>query len=216
MRWPFSKRSAMAVEPVLPQDAYALWAPSYPPHPHNRLMEVEQAAVTARLPELRGCAALDAGCGTGRYLRLLAEGGATATGVDLSERMLTYAGAARRLIRGSVCALPLASQSMDLVVCGLALGDVEDLVTPIGEMARVLRPGGRLIYSVVHPNGAAERWSRTFEADGRGWAVAGFWHPGHEHRAACALAGLTITGWDEPHLGVPGRPVALVVTAARV
>lgn len=216
MRWPFSKRSVVAVEAVPPQDAYVLWAPSYPPRPHNRLMEVEQAAVVARLPDLTGCHALDAGCGTGRYLRVLADRGATVTGVDVSEPMLAFARAsAARIVRGSICALPLASQSMDVVVSGLALGDVKDLVSAIGEMARVLRPGGRLIYSVVHPDGAAGRWSRTFEANGREWAVAGWWHPEHEHRGACALAGLTITGWDEPHLGDPRHPVALVVEAAR-
>ncbi len=215
MRWPFS-RPAQAAEAIPPQEAYALWAPNYPARPHNRLMEVEQAAVVARLPDLKGCQALDAGCGTGRYLHVLANRGATATGVDLSAPMLAVARtAAGRVVRGSMCAMPIASQAMDCVVSGLALGDVDDLATAIAELARVLRPGGRLLYSVVHPAGAAEGWSRTFEADGRKWAVAGFWHSEHEHRRACELAGLTIAGWDGAHLGDPRRPVALVVEATR-
>lgn len=216
MKWPFSHRPPVAVEPMTPQDAYALWAASYPPRPHNELMAAEQAAVVALLPDVSGCDALDVGCGTGRYLRVLAERGAMVTGVDLSAPMLVQARAsADRILRASMCALPLASQSMDLVVSGLALGDVKNLARAINEMARVLRPGGTLIYSVVHPAGAAEGWSRTFEANGRQCAVAGFWHSQHEHRGACALAGLTIAAWEEPHLGDPAHPVALVVEATR-
>lgn len=213
--WPWS-RSRQDAELLTPQDAYALWASSYPPRPHNKLMEAEQAAVVALLPDLSGCQALDAGCGTGRYLRVLADRGATVTGVDLSAPMLAHARAsADRMVRASMCALPLASRSMDVVVSGLALGDVKDLARAVGEMARVLRPGGRLIYSVVHPDGAAERWSRTFEFNGRQCAVAGFWHSENAHRDACARAGLTIAAWEEPHLGDPRHPVALVVEATR-
>ena len=209
-------RPSAAIEALDPQAAYARWAPSYPPRPHNKLMAVEQAAVMALLPDLTGRVALDVGCGSGRYLRVLVDRGATATGLDLSAPMLAHAHAtAHRLVRASACALPIARRSMDVVVCGLALGDVKDLALAIGEMARVLRPGGQLIYSVVHPRGAAEGWSRTFDVNGRQCAVAGFWHSEDDHRGACALAGLTIDAWHEPHLGDPGRPVALVVRARR-
>lgn len=211
MRWPFSARRPSGELP--PQDAYALWAASYPPHPHNRLMEVEQAAMVEALPDLAGRRALDAGCGTGRYLQVMADRGAIATGVDLSAPMLARARrVSGRLVRGSLHALPLQSGAIDVAVCGLALGDVDDLARAIGELARVLRPGGRLIYSVVHPRGAAARWSRTFESGGESRAVAGFWHSANEHRAACAAAGLTIEAWREPHCG-DRRPVALVVRA---
>jgi len=178
-------------------------------------MEVEQAVVEDLLPpDLLGRGALDAGCGTGRYLRVLAARGAVVTGVDLSAPMLSRARASSpRLIRASICALPIPSRSMDLVVSGLALGDLADLDHAIRELARVLRPGGRLIYSVVHPDGDAGRWSRTFEAGGRQRAIAGFWHSANDHRSACALCGLTIDAWREPHLDDSNRPVALVVRA---
>lgn len=216
MKWPFTRSQPTAVTALAPQDAYALWAPAYPPHPHNRLMAAEHAAVVALLPDLAGRQALDAGCGTGRYLRVLSGRGATVTGVDLSAPMLASARtSANRLVRANLCELPLASCSMDVIVCGLALGDVEDLALAIREMARVLRPGGRLIYSVVHPDGATQGWSRTFEANGRPFAVAGFWHSEPEHRQACGRGGLTITAWEEPHLGDPRHPVALVVEATR-
>jgi malonyl-CoA O-methyltransferase len=213
--WSWS-RPRQAAELLAPQDAYALWAPSYASRPHNRLMEIEQAVIESRLPDLAGRDALDAGCGTGRYLGLLTARGATATGVDLSLPMLGQAQAvSRRLVRAHVGALPFASRSFDLVVSGLALGDVPHLAPAIAELARVLRPGGRLIYSVVHPWGAEKGWSRTFEASGRQWAIAGFWHSLDEHRSACAAAGLTIGAWLEPPLDGFDDPVALVVEATR-
>ncbi len=70
-------------------DAYALWAASYPPHAHNRLMEIEQAAMLALMPDLRGRDVLDLACGTGRYSRIALQAGARrAVGVDFSLPML--------------------------------------------------------------------------------------------------------------------------------
>jgi ubiquinone/menaquinone biosynthesis C-methylase UbiE len=106
--------------------------------------------------------------------------------------------------------------SIDLVVCGLALGDVAELELALIEIARVLRPEGRVIYSVVHPAGEAAGWSRTFESDGRQFAVDGFWHSLDRHRQACAAAGLSIEEWREPELAeAPGQRAVLVVRAQR-
>ena len=200
-----------------PQAAYELWAANYPPYPHNALMALEQQAVLSMLPDVTGSTVLDAGCGTGRYLRLLHARGATAIGVDLSPRMLERAhddGAT--VVRGNICALPIDSTSVDVVVCGLALGDVPHLEIALGEMARVLRPGGCVVYSVVHPIGERLGWSRTFTAAGRQSAIATCWHSLDEHRRACAAAGLHVTGWVEPVLAeMPPTPAVLVVRASR-
>ena len=191
-----------------------MWATSYPPRPHNRLMEIEQAAVLELLPEVKGRRALDAGCGTGRYLVELKVRGAWVTGVDLSQPMLSYAREiSPRLSRASVCALPLRSATLDLVVSGLVLGDVRELGLALRELARVAKPGGHVIYSVVHPDGGTHGWSRTFESRGRQCAVDGYWHSVREHREACASAGLAIEAWCEPRLDEPSLPVALVVRA---
>ena len=45
MRWPFTSRSE--VSKIAPQSAYELWARSYPPCPHNALMEIESTIQTA-------------------------------------------------------------------------------------------------------------------------------------------------------------------------
>jgi SAM-dependent methyltransferase len=135
-------------------------------------------------------------------------------GVDLSDAMLSRARTiGARIVRGDLCALPFEAGSLDLVVCGLALGDVAALDVALAEIARVLRPGGGVIYSVVHPAGAAAGWSRTFESNGRQCAIDGHWHSLDQHRRACALARLTIDEWREPALDAADAPAVLVVRA---
>jgi malonyl-CoA O-methyltransferase len=215
--WPFARRRNASIAPLDPQSAYVLWAGSYPPRPHNALMRLEQETVLALLPDLDGKTVLDAGCGTGRYLGALQAVGARPIGLDLSAAMLDRARAlSPRVARGSICALPLDSMSVDVIVCGLALGDVPDLELALAEMARVLRPGGCLVYSVVHPVGARAGWSRTFDAGGRRMAIDGYWHSPDEHRQAAAAAGLAIAAWQEPVLPeAPEHPAVLVVRASR-
>jgi malonyl-CoA O-methyltransferase len=178
-------------------------------------MELEHAAVLALLPDVRGQMALDAGCGSGRYLRELVDRGARATGIDLSPAMLKRAReTTARLARADIRALPFDTMTMDLVVCGLALGDFAELELALTEIARVVRPRGSVIYSVVHPGGEAAGWSRTFERDGRQWAIDGFWHSLDEHRRACVAAGLAIEEWQEPELAeAQGQRAVLVVRA---
>ena len=217
LRWPFARRRIAAAQRIEPQVAYSLWAPTYDPHPHNRLMALEQATVFDLMPEVSTLTVLDAGCGTGRYLRELSSRGANVIGVDLSEPMLERARRqSRRLARADLRALPFASTTVDLVVCGLALGDVAELEMAVREIARVLRPRGLVIYSVVHPSGKQAGWTRSFERDGRQWAIDGYWHSLDRHRRACTAAGLSIAEWREPVLEErPGQPALLVVRAAR-
>lgn len=216
LRWPFARRSAVA-ESADPQTAYAMWAATYPPRPHNPLMEIEQQIVLSLLPELTGMTVLDAGCGTGRYLRELRALGAKPIGLDLSAAMLAKAREVSPLVaRANMCALPLDSMSVDVIVCGLALGDVPHLEPALAEMARVLRAGGCVVYSVVHPIGAHAGWSRTFDAGGRQMAIDGHWHSLDEHRQACRAAGLRVTAWEEPVLrDASDHPAVLVVRASR-
>jgi len=215
MRWLLNRRRDAVAERVEPQAAYSLWAKTYPPRPHNPLMEIEQTTMLSLLPDVRGLTVLDAGCGTGRYLQELKNRGAFAVGMDLSQAMLSRARElTHRVARAELRALPFDAMSIDIVVCGLALGDVAELELALIEIARVTRPGGCVIYSVVHPAGEAEGWTRTFESDGRRLAVDGFWHSLDRHRQACTAAGFEIEEWREPELAqVPGRRAVLVVRA---
>jgi SAM-dependent methyltransferase len=101
-----------------------------------------------RVGEGRFAAALDVGCGEGRFCRMLAESGIAAVGVDPTEVLV--AEARRRDPQGDYRIgraerLDFPEASFDLVVSYLSLIDIPDLGPAIAEMARVLRPGGSLL-----------------------------------------------------------------------
>jgi malonyl-CoA O-methyltransferase len=194
-----------------PVEAYALWAPSYPAHAHNPVMQAEERAMLALMPDtLHGMAVLDAGCGSGRYmLHALRRGAAKVSGVDLSPAMLERAGAelaasrgtARvELALGSVDALPVPDAQADLTVCGLVVGHLPALAPALAELRRATRPGGRILCSDVHPIGHALGWVRDFKAGGRRYAVRHAQHLYGRWHEACAALGLTIERVLEPML----------------
>jgi demethylmenaquinone methyltransferase/2-methoxy-6-polyprenyl-1,4-benzoquinol methylase len=92
---------------------------------------------------------LDLACGTGDIAEAIAAiGPRRVVGLDITPRMLELA--ARRSARiayvvGDMAALPLADRSVDLVTTGYGLRNAPDLDTACRELARVLRPGGRLL-----------------------------------------------------------------------
>ena len=198
-------------------DPYAEWAPTYPPYPHNALMEVEQMVVLSLLPPVSGRRVLDVGCGTGRYLHLAAALGAEVIGIDLSPAMLAGARKGGAVVaRGDMVALPVTTATCDVVLCGLSLMDVEPLGDVIKEFARVLRPRGVVVCSTLHPSGRQQGWQRTFSAGEDSRTLPAHWHTGADHARACRDAGLSIEAVEEPPLQPGGAPVALVVRARRM
>lgn len=199
------------IETLAPRDAYALWAAGYPAHAHNPVMQAEEQAMLALMPDaLRGQSVLDAGCGSGRYiLHALQRGAARVTGVDLSPEMLgraagelgSHPDAARvELMQGELAALPVPSASADLVVCGLAVGHLESLRPALAELRRVVRPNGMMLCSDVHPIGHALGWLRSFKSGGRAYAVRHTPHLYSHWHAACAALHLEIVQVREPML----------------
>jgi SAM-dependent methyltransferase len=102
------------------------------------------------LPPRRPLRSLDAGCGTGRNVKLL-EGYGPAVGIDLSPDALAFARERRaQVVRGSVLSLPFAAASFDVVTSFDVLYHrwVEDDTAAVAELARVLKPGGLLLVRV--------------------------------------------------------------------
>jgi SAM-dependent methyltransferase len=117
-------------------------------------------------------------------------------------------------------ALPFADGSFDLVVSGLMVGHVRDLLGLLREVARVMRPGGVVVYSDLHPDGALRGWARTFRArDGSEYAAPHHVHSRADHERECQTSGLLIETILEPAVDFSypwrGRPAALLVRARR-
>jgi ArsR family transcriptional regulator len=149
-----------------------------------------------------GWTVADLGCGTGETLALLAPMVDRAIGVDREPEMV--AAAAQRVsawpnaevLTGALEALPLPDACADAALLSLVLHHVPDPAAALGEVARILRPGGRAVVTdmVAH---AREEYR---------------WTMGHEHlgfsaedlEAAAAAAGLRVSR----RVGLPSEPDA--------
>ena len=94
---------------------------------------------------------LDLGCGTGLYGDILTGTGRAVVGVDVSQDQLKVAKAREVVAAADASQLPFCSGSFDDVACIWVHGDLDDLTLVLAEVARVLRPGGRLLLFGVHP-----------------------------------------------------------------
>lgn len=102
-----------------------------------------------------GSRVLDLACGTGDFLRLLEAKGLRPVGMDLSSGMLAANAAGAPLAQADGSALPVADASVDGVTCGYALRNFTDLPAVVGELARIVRPGGRIgLLEVAEPPSA--------------------------------------------------------------
>jgi ubiquinone/menaquinone biosynthesis C-methylase UbiE len=102
---------------------------------------------------------LDAACGPGLYAAELVRCGAQVVGFDQSPRMVEICRG--RVSQGEFRVHDLADRidwlpdgSVDLALCALALEYVDDRISALSELRRVLKPDGALVLSRMHPTGA--------------------------------------------------------------
>lgn len=102
---------------------------------------------------------LDLACGTGDLVRELARAPHLPVGVDLSSGMLQHARVAGApLVLADAVTLPFPDGAFDGAVSGFALRNFADLVAAFTELARVVRPGGRIaLLDVSAPKSAILR-----------------------------------------------------------
>ena len=186
------------------QPGYARWSETYD-NAGNPLIELEQPVVWSIFDGVTPGAALDAACGTGRHTRRLVELGHNVVGVDGSPEMLDVAqGSVPKALfhEGDLCSLPLESASVDLVVCALALEHVADLSRAITELSRVLRSGGRMVLSDLHPAAVALGGVAYFQdAGGSAGVVRGYGHLHGDYLRAFKKVGLRVLQCLEPCFG---------------
>jgi SAM-dependent methyltransferase len=124
---------------------------------------VSEPALLEILPP-PGRLALDLACGDGRLARELRDRGYEVLAVDRSKELVRAARKADRrmeVLRADIARMPMGSGIADLAVCGAFDG----LGEALGEIARVLAPGGRLCASMAQPV-QLEELSRGLEEAG--------------------------------------------------
>jgi SAM-dependent methyltransferase len=180
--------------------------------------------------DVKGKRVLDAGCGHGPLMVALRDRGALVAGFDLSPSMIEIA--ADRLGTGADIRvadlsklLPYDDDEFDVVTCSLALHYVQDWAPTLAELRRVLKPGGRLLVSIIHPfvyafgyqdedYFALTRYSEDYEHNGDRFTLT-YWHrPLQDVINAFLDAGLVITSVTEPAVD-PDTPTELLPPEGR-
>ena len=116
-----------------------------------------RALDSLRLPH--GSVVLDLACGTGDFCRGLADRGLRPVGMDLSFGMLAAARTDVPLVQADALRLPVADRGVDGITCGFALRNLRELDPFFVELARVVRPGGRIaLLEVAEPANPVLRW----------------------------------------------------------
>ncbi|MEX2289923.1 MAG: class I SAM-dependent methyltransferase [Mycobacteriales bacterium] len=147
--WDTEARSYQDEHGAFLGDADLLWCP-----------EGLREAQARLLGEVRGREVLEIGCGAGQGARWLTGQGARVVALDVSygqllesRRLDARSGIeVERLVQADAQALPLRGACVDAVISAFgAIPFVADSARAMREVARVLRPGGRFVFSVAHP-----------------------------------------------------------------
>lgn len=118
---------------------------------------------------MRGLRVADLGCGDADVGRVLLDAGCHYLGVDGSANMVraaraTLSGMSADVVQGDIEDFEAASESVDLVISRLALHYVEDLGAVLRACRACLAPGGRIVFTVVHPViSSHDAWASTDE-----------------------------------------------------
>ena len=122
-------------------------------------------AFLAMLPEVNGLHGLDMGCGEANNTRLVAQRGATMSGIDSSEVFIKHAIEAEAANPlgitfkvASAASVPFENNSFDFVMATMFLMDVPEPFSCMKEAFRVIKPGGFFQFSITHPCFQTRRW----------------------------------------------------------
>jgi ubiquinone/menaquinone biosynthesis C-methylase UbiE len=103
--------------------------------------------ILEHLGDLSGKRVLDAGCGKGRFARIVKERhpAAHVSGLDISEQMLKHVPSDINKSAGSMTELPFESASFDAAYATESLEHAVEIERAVAELCRILKPGGRLV-----------------------------------------------------------------------
>lgn len=163
--------------------------------PHRELLL--DPVMLALCGDVAGRQVIDVGCGEGRFCRMLAERGARPVGVDPTAGLLSAARlrGTNALVRARAERLPLRDRCADLAVSYLSLVDIRGYQEAVGEMARVLRPGGALVICNTSFVSAASPWVRDESARRTYRTIDRYME---ERALHLQWKGISITNWHRP------------------
>ncbi|MEV0701776.1 class I SAM-dependent methyltransferase [Saccharopolyspora sp. NPDC050389] len=218
------------MQEITTKAGYDRWANTYERTP-NPVVSLDARHSIGLLAPKPGERILDAGCGTGRNLGAMLTAGASPQGLDFSAGMLAVARRAHPevpLFEADLQeALPFAAAEFDAVLCALLGEHLEEPARAVAEFHRVLRPGGRLVFSVFHPEMAATGMSAQFEDAGEVYKMVAHPYTVDDYEGWIAGAGFAEVQRHEFAVDerlaeeVPwaswlvGRPMLLVLTATK-
>lgn len=153
---------------------------------------LDMPATMSLLPKnLKGLCALDAGCGSGIYCRLLAARGAVVTGIDVSETMIQIArkqtpvSSKITYVNGSLSTLPFEDSSFDLILCTYVLENIENISQVFAEFYRVITKNGECIFSISHPLRALSD-KQTINGQ-ETWVISNYFKEGMRQTELCGV-----------------------------
>ena len=183
---------------------YGEWATSYDNTSSPPIL-AEEPVVRSLLAHYPAGKALDAACGTARHAAYLTSLGHQLTGIDATPEMLEVARSkvpSARFEVADLTSIPLPDCSMDLAVCSLSLTHCPDLVPVIRELGRVVRPGGTVVISDVHPFLVMLGAHADYQIDrSTTMFVRNHVHPISTYLTAFRKAGLNVVKCIEPLYG---------------
>ncbi|WP_219910105.1 class I SAM-dependent methyltransferase [Variovorax sp. WS11] len=145
--------------------------------------QLNSPAFFAMLPPVRGLRGLDVGCGEGANTRQLARLGARVVAIDVAPTFIRHAAEVEKTQPlgldyqvADAMALPFGPSSFDFATAFMSLMDMPDPARALREVSRVLRPGGFLQFSILHPCFAPphRRVLRNSNGEARAIEVGGY------------------------------------------
>lgn len=126
------------------------------------------------LPDIQGLRGLDIGCGEGANTRILAQRGATMTGIDFCETFIRYAKQSEADVPlgitydiADAAKLPFGDNSFDFASAFMSFQDISRQVEAISEAYRIIKPGGFFQFSITHPCFQTPKWAWIHDEDGK-------------------------------------------------
>ena len=192
--------------------AFTEWSQSYDATP-NPLLTLEERYLLTLLPAVRGRDVLDAGCGSGRWLRHLAtRSPRTLRGVDTSSAMLHVASQkpilGAELTKCSCDATPFPDRAFDLILSSFVLSYFERLDPLADEFTRIARGGCDLILTDMHPETQEQLgWKRSFSSPHGAIELDTTRHRLEDLIAIFLRRGWELAAFIEPEFGAPEQQV---------